>query len=122
MMDAIFTLASGLHTILEVDKEGRIEGDQLHKTIVENGYPAGITSNIMFQKSSTNRDFWKIDFDVLNYLDSKHGFVPVGVMKYSKKGTKGKFEECEIGNTFGPECEKFIFTGLGLGTLDQLSL
>ena len=109
----MFTLASGLHEILEVKNPGNNEvvGSDLHKVIKQNGFANGITGNIDFESKSADRDFLHKDFIVFNFQGAK--FVRVGTIVAETP----EFKDCEqykkaYGTALSKECKKMIFYGL----------
>ena len=112
--DAIFTLASGLHEVLEVKRvtEYNLNGSHLHEVIKQNGFADGITGNIDFESKSADRDFFHKDFIVFNFQGAK--FVRVGTIVAETP----EFKDCEQykkaynGTALSKDCKTMIFRGL----------
>ena len=58
LSDAVFTLASGLHEILEVQNQGKgkVDGVKLRETIQRKGFADGITGPITFRSQIPDRE------------------------------------------------------------------
>ena len=113
LRDAIFTLASGLHEVLEVKNPGndKVDGSHLHGVIKRNGFADGITGNITFQRDSPDRDFLGMDGIVFNFQNGT--FVRVGTIVAGKP----EFKDCEqykkaYGKALSRVCTKMIFRGV----------
>ena len=113
LRDAIFTLASGLHEVLEVMRVSKynLNGSLLHEVIKQNGFADGITGSIRFESKSADRDFQKKGYIVFNFQDAK--FVRVGTIVAETP----EFKDCEqykkaYGTALSKECKKMIFHGL----------
>ena len=113
LRDAIFTLASGLHEILEVKNPGnnKVDGSHLHEVIKRNGFAGGITGNITFQRDNADRDFLHMDYIVFNFQNG--AFVRVGIIGADTP----EFKDCEqykkaYGTALSRGCKKTIFRGV----------
>ena len=118
MRDAIFTLASGLHEILEAKNPGnekpgtnKVDGSHLYAVIKRNGFANGITGNITFQRGTTDRNFGQMDCVIFNFQGAK--FRRVGTMAVETPD----FKNCEqykkaYGTALSKECQKMMFHGL----------
>ena len=111
--DAIFTLASGLHEILEVKNPGnsKVDGSHVHAAIKRNGFANGITGNITFQRDSADRDFLRMDGIVFNFQNGT--FVRVGTIVAEKP----EFKDCEqykkeYGTALSRVCKEIVVPGL----------
>ena len=111
--DAIFTLASGLHEILEVKNPGnsKVDGSHLHAAIKRNGFADGTTGQIKFKSKGVDRDFQHMNYVVFNYQNG--AFVRVGTILEDTP----EFKDCaqykkEYGTTLSRECKGMIFLGL----------
>ena len=121
MRDAVFTLASGLHEILEGNnaEKGKVNGQHLYKTIQKNGFAHGITGNINFRSDSPNRDFAEMDYTVLNFQQDR--FVRVGSIVTAEDSFADCMSNPAYNVTLLGECEQSIFRGLcGLSALIEL--
>ena len=111
--DAIFTLASGLHEILEVKTPGsnRVAGPHLHAAIKRSGFANGITGQIKFKSEGVDRDFQHMNYIVFNAQNG--AFVRVGTILEDTP----EFKDCaqyksKYGTTLSRECKDMIFRGL----------
>ena len=103
MRDAVFTLASGLHEILEVEKQvpdkvgglSKENAAYLHEIIRRNGLKNGITGDITFQDNA-DRNTSLMDSVVLSFQNGR--FVRVGAIT---PASKKSFKDCGQGNIPG---------------------
>ena len=110
--DAVFTLASGLHEILEVEKQvpdkvgglSKENAAYLHEIIRRNGLKNGITGDITFQDNA-DRNTSLMDSVVLSFQNGR--FVRVGAIT---PASKNSFKGCGQGDS--PGCQNIIFRGL----------
>ena len=104
--DAVFTLASGLHEYLEVEKQApdKVDGVRLHKIIQRKGFKNGITGDITFQDNA-DRNTSNMDSVVLSFQNGR--FVRVGAIT---PASKNSFKGCGQGDS--PGCQNIIFRGL----------
>ena len=75
LRDAIFTLASGLHEVLEVQK-GSVDGVHLRKIMHQQGLPNGVTGDITFESGNSDRDYSQLAYTVSNFQGDQ--FVRLG--------------------------------------------
>ena len=111
--DAIFTLASGLHEVLEVKRvtEYNLNGSHLHEVIKKNGFADGITGNIAFENKSADRNFQHMDYIVFNFQNG--AFVRVGTIVAETP----EFKDCEqykkaYGTALSRVCKELVVRGL----------
>ena len=111
--DAIFTLASGLHEVLEVNNPGnnKVDGSHLHGVIKRNGFADGITGKINFTSEGVDRDFQHMNYIVFNAQNG--AFARVGTILEDTP----EFKDCAqykkaYGTTLSRECKDMIFRGL----------
>ena len=117
----MFTLAFGLHEILEGNnaEKGKVNGPDLHKTIKKHGFAHGITGNIKFGSDSPDRDFSDMDYTVLNFQEDR--FVRVGSIVTAEDSFADCMSNPAYNVTLLGECEQSIFRGLcGLSALIEL--
>lgn len=75
LRDAIFTLATGLHQVMEEEKLS-VDGVHLRETMQRQGLPNGITGNITFQSGNNNRDYTQMSYAISNFQSGQ--FVRLG--------------------------------------------
>ena len=83
LYDAIYTLTSGLHELLEKEKMPREDlkenGILLRETMQTIGLPDGITGSVSFERGNPDRKSSDVQYNVFNFQD--RGFVRLGVIK-----------------------------------------
>ena len=97
LRDAVFTVASGLHELLEgkaKDNNSDFDGERLHKVIKQKGLPDGITGTITFDRDSTSadRNFSRVVYNVYNFQKKDEKFVQVGT---TAAGNNQQFKHCK---------------------------
>ena len=118
--DAVFTLASGLHEVLEnqTKKLDKLDGGRVYEAIKKNGLANGVTGDINFHNHSSDRNFTHMDYIVTNFQSNE--FVRVGSIRSESNSV---FNDCEhyaekYGRYSSSKCNQFIFHGLcGLSAL-----
>ena len=86
LRDAIFTLASGLHHVLEEEKNASVHCVYLRETMQKRGLPNGITGKITFQRGTSDRNF--SHYMVSNFQGEQ--FVRLGSISLAN----GSFTSC----------------------------
>ena len=111
----MFTLASGLHEILEVQNPGKgnVDGLKLRETMQQKGFADGITGPITFRSEIPDRETIRMSYILFNF--QKVGFSRAGSIA---TGNASSFKDCEqYRKDYGApllkdECKAIVFRGL----------
>ena len=112
--DAVFTLATGLHKILEKKRRGelKVNGTHLREVMQQNGFADGITGPITFQSEIPDRETVRMSYILFNF--QKVGFSRAGSIA---TGNASSFKDCEqYRKDYGApslkdECKAIVFRG-----------
>ena len=101
----MFTLATGLHKILEKKRRGELQvnGTHLREVMQQNGFADGITGPITFERTVPDRETSLMDYIIFNF--QKDGFIRRGSITTSNTSS---FKNCVTPD----ECTALIFRGL----------
>ena len=101
----MFTLATGLHKILEKKRRGELQvnGTHLREVMQQNGFADGITGPITFERTVPDRETSLMDYIIFNF--QKDGFIRRGSITTSNESS---FKNCVTPD----ECTALIFRGL----------
>ena len=111
----MFTLASGLHEILEVQNQGKgkVDGVKLRETIQRKGFADGITGPITFRSQIPDRETIRMDYVVFNF--QQDGFSrggSIGTVNASSFKNCDQYQKYYGSDSLKDECKAIVFRGL----------